>query len=144
MVKKAVIIIFLVTIILIMGAKLLNKPLRQGLVTIGGKTIKVEVAQNIEEKEKGLSGRAGLPEGTGMLFVFPKPDDYGFWMKNMNFPIDIIWIGRDFKIVDISTEISPSTFPKTFLPKEPAQFVLEVNSGWAEQNKVAVGDRVEF
>lgn len=143
MVKKVAIIIFLVTLIL-MGALFLNKSPRQGLVTIGGKTIKVEMAQTLVERERGLSGKTILPEGTGMLFIFEKPDYYGFWMKDMNFPIDIIWIGRDYKIVDVSADVSPSTFPKTFSPKEPVQYILEVNSGWAEQNKVAVGDSIDF
>lgn len=140
MAEKAGIVIFLIALIFVMGTTFLNKPFRQSRVTIGGKTVKVEVAQSIKDKEKGLSGRAGLPEGSGMLFVFPKPDYYGFWMKDMNFPIDIIWIGQDYKVVDVSADVSPATFPKIFLPKEPAQFVLEVNSGWSKETKVMVGD----
>lgn len=146
MVKKAAIFIFLILtiIVFVMGFMLLNKPSRPGLVTVGEKTIKVEILKTLADREKGLSGRPSLLEGTGMLFVFEKPDFYSFWMKDMNFPIDIIWIGKDYKIVDISANVSPSTFPKTFLPKDPAQFVLEVNAGWAGLNKISVGDNTKF
>lgn len=144
MAKRAVIVIFLVTLIFVMGVELSNKPARRGSVLIGGKTIRVEVARTPEQREQGLSGRTVLPEDTGMLFIFEKPDFYGFWMKKMNFSIDIIWIGRDYKIVDVSADVSPLTFPRTFLPKEPAQFVLEVPSGWVNFNKISVGDPTKF
>src|SRR4026208_1251957 len=70
-------------------------------VTINGHTLNIEIAQTQIEREKGLSGRDTLPENSGMLFVFDKPDYYAFWMKDMKFPLDFIWI-RDQKVVQIT------------------------------------------
>jgi uncharacterized membrane protein (UPF0127 family) len=135
-------IIFLGILVHILSALYVNRSRGQGLVTIDGKAIKVEVAKTFEERERGLSGRAQLRDDIGMLFIFENPGIYGFWMKNMSFPIDIIWVGPDYKVVDVSARVSPSTFPKTFFPKEPVQYVLEVVSGWADINKVSVGKEV--
>ncbi|MBU4141500.1 DUF192 domain-containing protein, partial [Patescibacteria group bacterium] len=61
-------------------------------IKIGGKIIKVEIADMPEKQAKGLSGRKFLAENHGMLFVFTSPDHYSFWMKDMNFSLDFIWI----------------------------------------------------
>lgn len=144
MVRKVAVIVFLTASVLVMGAIFSHKAFRLGAVTIRGETLKVEIAQTPKEKERGLSGKLSLPKDLGMLFVFDEPGIYGFWMKDMNFPIDIIWISQDSKIIDISPDILPSTFPDTFSPKLPAKYVLEVNAGWAEQHKVTVEDGVKF
>ncbi|OGG36778.1 hypothetical protein A2110_01050 [Candidatus Jorgensenbacteria bacterium GWA1_54_12] len=95
------------------------------------------------EKMRGLSGRAELPENHGMLFVYNRPGRYGFWMKDMRFPIDIIWLSKGFTIVDITPHISPDSFPKVFRPKEPAQYVLEVNADFAEKHHLSIGDSLK-
>lgn len=111
---------------------------------VGDSTIKTQVAQSAQEKERGLSGRESLAEDEGLLFVFDRPGFYPFWMKDMNFPIDIIWIGGDKKIVDLSENITPETFPQTFVSKVPARYVLEVNAGWVLKKMVQVGQAVAF
>src|SRR5512136_601336 len=73
-------------------------------VMVGGVRFEVEVAQTPGTREKGLSGRTGLVDGQGMLFVFDKPDRYMFWMKDMLFPIDIIYI-RGGRIVDMALDL---------------------------------------
>ena len=62
----------------------------------------------------------------------------------MKFPIDIIWIGEDKKIVDIKTNISPQTFPEIFTSRQPARYVLEVNSGWVDENKIEIEDKIWY
>ena len=64
------------------------------IVNIVGKTLQVDLALTDEEKARGLSGRESLDEDEGMLFVFDVPGNYGFWMKDMNFAIDIIWLNE--------------------------------------------------
>lgn len=113
-------------------------------VSIAGKVIEVELALSPEEKARGLSGREELPEDRGMLFVFDKPDFYGFWMKDMLISLDIIWISLDFKVVHIEKNVSPETYPEVFVPSAKAQYVLEVNSGFSDANDLKVGDKVEF
>ena len=69
--------------------------------------VQAEVADTDASRQQGLMFRENLPEGQGMLFVFGTEGRYGFWMKNMKFPIDIIWIDQEKKIVDMKLDLSP-------------------------------------
>lgn len=113
-------------------------------VTIGNTVVAVELAETPAERTMGLSGRPFLSEGEGMLFMFDHPDRYGFWMPDMHFAIDIVWIGPDWRIVDISPNVSPDSYPNVFQPMTPAQYVLEVPNGFAGRYGWKVGDKVEF
>ena len=112
------------------------------VIQIGDATLRVEVADTDQKRVQGLSGRPSLAKNEGILFVFEEPGRYGFWMKDMNFSIDIIWIGQDKKVVEIMNTIVPETFPEVFYSKEPIQYVLEVNAGWAKENDVQLRDKV--
>lgn len=107
-------------------------------------TIYVTVAKTPATREQGLSGYTSLGADKGMLFIFPTPDKPDFWMKDMNFSLDMIWITNDRKIIGVSSNISPNTYPKTFSPPDKIQFVLEVNAGAAEKFGLAVGTTVVF
>lgn len=101
-------------------------------ITVDGRTIQVEVADTEALREQGLSDRASLPAGRGMLFVFDEPGDYGFWMRNMRFPLDIVWLEREgegYRAVDITRNVLPDTFPQVFYPPRPVKYVLETNPG---------------
>src|SRR3989344_9043068 len=92
-----VIVLILVIYQLLTVVKIDNTP----YIKIAGQTIKVDLVLTPAEQEKGLSGRSELKEGEGMLFVFNKPDKHLFWMKDMNFPIDIIWLDVNKKVIYI-------------------------------------------
>ena len=77
-----------------------------------------------------------------MFFIFPLSARYGFWMKDMNFPIDIIWIDGSYRKVETTTNITPDTYPTTFHPYLPAKYVLEVNAGFVRKQNIYVGDRI--
>ena len=113
-------------------------------VKIAGVTLKVDLALTSEAQEQGLSGRSGLKEDEAMLFVFDHIDKYPFWMKDMNFPIDIIWVGEDLRVVYIKKSALPESYPETFTPNQNAKYVLEVMSSFSEKNNLKVGDKVEF
>lgn len=113
-------------------------------VKIGGQILKTELALTSEMQQKGLSGRKELKEDESMLFVFNYPNRYSFWMKEMNFPIDIIWINEDLKVVYIKKNATPESYPASFLPNENASYVLEVFSSFSDKNNLQVGDKVEF
>jgi len=113
-------------------------------VEIEGRVINVEVADDMLEQTRGLSGRTLLGEGNGMLFVYEDPEKQGFWMKDMNFSIDIIWIGEDSSVVWIEKSVSPDTYPKVFHPESPAKYVLEVPAGYSEKISIDIGDSVYF
>ncbi len=106
--------------------------------------VRVAIAATNESRARGLSGYPALAEGAGMLFFFEYPGKPPFWMKEMHFPIDIIWISSDWKIVDITEAAAPESYPKTFLPQDDAQYVLEVNAGFAKAHNLSIGRSVTF
>lgn len=113
-------------------------------VKIAGQSIKVDLAVTTEEKMQGLGGRSGLKEDEGMLFVFDKPGQYYFWMKDMNFPIDMIWIGKNNEVVYIKKDARPELYPESYGSDQDAKYVLEVSSGFSEKNNLKEGDSAEF
>lgn len=116
----------------------------QGIVVMPRQTIKVEIASTASARERGLSGRENLIPGRGMLFVFPKRGSHAFWMKGMEFPIDIIWIDGN-KIADIAARaFSPldGEEPRIYRPRGEANFVLEARAGSAEMLGWKIGDEV--
>lgn len=113
-------------------------------VKIGNFVINVDVADDDQEREKGLSGRESISETEGMLFVFDIPREYSFWMKDMKFPIDIVWIDENQNIIYIEEGILPETYPLTFKPPRDSKYVLEIGSQISTKNNLKIGDKVEF
>lgn len=109
-------------------------------VQVGGRGFRVEVAASNAAREKGLSRRPVLATEAGMLFVLPAPGFHGFWMKDMAFPIDLIWISPD-RVVLGAQRLTPCTAQSCPIhyPPGPAAYVLEVNAG---RFAGKVGDRV--
>ena len=114
------------------------------IVKINNVVLNIEVADTDEERTQGLSGREKLEEGTGMLFVFEKEGYYGIWMKDMKFSIDIIWLDKNKKIVQIEKNVSPETYPRVFQPFNLNLYVLEVSVGFLSKNNIKIGDFVAF
>lgn len=115
-------------------------------VKINDLVIPVEIVQTAEAIQKGLSGRSSLPVDQGMLFLFPKPSIYRFWMPDMYFSIDIIWINNGI-VVDTDENLSTDfdrENPVFYTPNVPARQVLEVNAGFVKANKIKKGDRVSL
>ncbi|MCC7469972.1 MAG: DUF192 domain-containing protein [Bacteroidetes bacterium] len=104
--------------------------------------IVADISDTSAKRGLGLSFRKSLKNNEGMYFVFDKPQVYAFWMKDMNFSIDIIWINEDNKIVDITKDLSPETYPNAFSPVSPARYVLEVPAGFSDENGINIGDEV--
>lgn len=113
-------------------------------VTIARTTFSVTVADTDSERQQGLSGVPGLPEGAGKLFLFDVPGQPAFWMKDMRFSIDIVWIDAHWKVIDISEHLSPDTYPQTFAPRAPVRYVLEVPAGTVDSRGISIGDEVLF
>lgn len=113
-------------------------------ISIGEVTIPVTIADTPDERELGLSGTEYLKEGTGKLFVFDTPGLYGFWMKDMAYSIDIIWIDADLRVVSISKDISERSYPEVFYPPTDIAYVLEVNSGFSTKHNIAQNQLLTF
>jgi uncharacterized membrane protein (UPF0127 family) len=109
-------------------------------VEVGGQVFSVEIANTPELRHLGLGERDSLPEDAGMLFLFDRPDTYGFWMKGMRFPIDIAWI-YDGRIIHIERRV-PADSVRTMYPGTPATMVLETNAGALDS--INIGSEVVF
>ena len=109
---------------------------------VGGTQFTVDVASTNADRAKGLSGREDLAPGHGLLFAFAQEGFYSFWMKDMNFPIDIVWIDSDWVVRDITQNIAPESFPASYRSFVPIQYVLEVNA-WGASD-IEIGDVVSF
>ena len=113
-------------------------------IEISGRMVQAEIADTPAEREKGLSGREELAPGEGMLFVFPEDGVYSFWMKDMRFAIDILWISREGVIVDVRENVSPESYPAAFTPRGEARYAVELPAGYAEEYSVRPGDAVRL
>lgn len=105
--------------------------------------ISVEIADDNNEREKGLMFRERLDENSGMLFVFDDESYRSFWMKNTLIPLDIIFIGKNFEIVDIKNAVPCREYPcALYKSSKPAKYVLEVKGNFTMRNKVGIGDKI--
>ena len=109
-------------------------------IVIRGHIFKIETVVSESAKEKGLGGRQSICADCGMLFVFDKPGKYGFWMKDMQFALDLLWL-KDGRVIFLKKNIAPS-FMQTMLPAEKADRVLELNAGTVDKLGIAVGDQI--
>lgn len=108
------------------------------------KCMKLERAAMPEARQHGLSNREYLPRHEGMLFIFNEPGEHCFWMKDMKFSIDIIWLDQDKKVVDIKENVAPDTYPNSFCPTSLSKYVVEVNAGVTRQAGLGVGSAIDL
>lgn len=125
-----------------------NEPKQFSTLIIGGKTYRIEVAKTQNQQILGLSGRDEIGSD-GLLFIFPNESRQTFWMKDMKFDLDFIWI-RDGKVSEINFNVKKpeegtnASDLSRYRPEEPADMMLEVVAGFAEKESVQVGDSVEL
>ncbi len=113
-------------------------------ISIGHDNLIAEVAETEAERQLGLGNRKQLAADAGMLFVFNHPERYGFWMKDTLIPLDMIWIDENKKIVDIKSDVLPSSYPKVFYPQSTALYVLETSAFFATKHELKIGDKLIF
>jgi len=149
--KKTIFAVGLLVAVIIIGVALSfidGGATKRTRVAIGGQTIYVEVADTTETQARGLSFRNSIGPNDGMLFVFDSPGNYGFWMKDMRFPIDIVWINND-KVVGFEENIDPQIGVQTedlkiYYPPEPVNRVLEIRAGGVGSLGIRTGDRFQI
>jgi len=125
-----------------------STPTAEASAQINSQECDLDIEDTDEERMKGLSDRDNLNEDAGMLFVFEKKDRYSFWMKNVKFPLDIIFID-DNKIVDMYKNVPAQADKDTaslplYTSKAPANYVLEIKGGLADEYEFKIGDTVEI
>ena len=118
-------------------------------VKIKNLTIHVDLAVTQDQQEKGLSVKDNMTDNEGMLFPFKTPGDYSFWMKDMKFPLDILWVNSSSQIHHIEKNLQPCTFI-LFCPSvspgthSNSTYVLEVNADYTSKHNINVGDKVNI
>ena len=127
------------------GSSFSNNPvqLETGVLNIDGQELKIEIASTDSDQYRGLSNRDSLCSGCGMLFDFSDYDKLAFVMRDMRFPLDIIFINNN-KVINIAANLAPEgNKPKNiYYSNGKANRVLEVNSGYCEKNGIKVGDNI--
>ncbi len=113
-------------------------------IFVGQSHFTVELARSSAEQALGLGKRGGLNPDSGMLFIFSKPSIQNFWMKDMEFPIDMVWIDENKKVIGFAENALPEDFPKVYSSPKPASYVLEIGAGQVKIKSIQVGDEVNF
>lgn len=107
---------------------------------IGNRTFLVEIANNDPDRARGLMERPSLPPDRGMIFVFAREEPRSFWMKNVPFPLDIIFLDAGGKVVDIKRMLPLDL--RSVPSARPAKYAIEVNAGVAAEVGLKVGDAI--
>ena len=138
--------LFCVALALALAARALAAPAVVPLTLPSGTVLQVEVMVKDEDRSMGLMFRPSLPRERGMLFVFETPDFHGIWMKNCRFPIDILWLDEERRIVHVAEAVPPCKAEPcpTYSPLRRAAYVVELNAGQARREKAVVGGEVAF
>ena len=113
-------------------------------LTLGGVALAASVADTTSERQQGLSGTPYLPTGVVKLFIFDEAGLWGFWMKEMKYPIDIIWLDEHKEVVYIEHYLTPESYPKTVTPPGNAKYVIETKAGFAAANNLTIGTKGEW
>lgn len=116
----------------------------QPRVILRDTTYHVSVMRTEAELQKGLSGTDSLPTGQAMLFVFSDDAKWTMWMKDMKYPIDIVWLDANANVVYTVKKAQPSSYPKTFGPVTDSRYVIELPSGTIEQTGISIGDKAQL
>jgi hypothetical protein len=126
---------------------IVDKIIRHDMTVLMPKgALEVEVADTYASRELGLSGRDKMGDDEGMLFIFEEPGRYGFWMKDMKFPLDMVWINQNGIVVNVERNVTPESYKekKTYINQSDASYVLEINAGLAERFGLYIGSKVKI
>lgn len=141
--KKLLLILIPILILLIIGAFFYNfYQFSRPTVEINGQKFNLLVAKTDKDKQIGLSKYKNLPQDKGMIFIFDKPGSYPFWMKDMKFPIDILFIKQNTIVT--SYKNVPINNLTIYTPTESVDKVLEINAGLSDKYNISAGNTVKF
>ncbi len=115
-------------------------------LTIRGKKLNAMVSKTYWERVIGLMHRGGMGTNECMLFVLPYSHRHGIWMRNMKFPIDVIWLDDRKRIVHIERSLPPcmSFNCKVYSPDKDSRYIVELQSGYTKRNRIKINDAAEF
>jgi hypothetical protein len=130
----------------VLAARAAATPAVVPLTLPSGTVLQAEVMVKDEDRAMGLMFRPSLPKDRGMLFVFGSSEFHGIWMKNCRFPIDILWLDEERKVVHLAEAVPPCKAEPcpVYTPLRRAVYVVELNAGQARREKALVGATLEF
>lgn len=117
---------------------------RTATLYLGEGAFVAQVANTDRTRTKGLSDTARLPADEVMLFVFDNDSKWGIWMKDMHYSLDIVWLDESKKVVDMALGVSPESYPKVFIPKKEARYVVELVAGTVKKEAIREGQQAVF
>lgn len=141
---SSIVIYLCLAVILLVSGFIAFSFLNDRTVIINERRLNVLVADSSAERQQGLSGRNRLKDNEGMLFEFDSDGVYCFWMKDMKFAIDMIWLDKNKKVVHVQENATPDSYPESFCPNSEARYVLEISAGNANKIDIKLGDQVTF
>lgn len=132
----------LIVVIAISGVGLLwwQMDSQQSSLRLNGQSYHISVLRTQNDLTRGLSGTESLATNEAMVFVFPKDAKWEIWMKDMNYPIDIVWLDSAKNVIYTVKDAQPSSYPKTFKPETDSRYVIELPSGTIERTGIKNGD----
>lgn len=111
---------------------------------VGDGVFTARVAKTDSQRAKGLSGVNNLPKHQAMLFIFPKSEPHGIWMKDMRIPIDVVWLDESKKVIHIVRDMDPTSYPTIYRPQAPARYVVELPAGTVKERAIRLGTIARF
>ncbi len=133
----AVLLIFTVLLFTILSKS-------QVILRINNSRYYLNIASSNEQLARGLSGVENMPKNEGMLFVLPNSSKACFWMKQMDFNLDIIWLNEQKQVVHLEKNLSPKSYPKTYCSNQNSKYVIEMNSGFIGSKNIYLGEKLNF
>ena len=132
--------------VLALAGRALAGPAVIPLTLPSGSVLQVEVMVKDEDRAMGLMFRPSLPKDRGMLFIFERSDFHSIWMKNCKFPIDIVWLDEERKVVHVADSVPPCKADPcpVYNPLRRASYVVELNAGQAKREKAVLGSTLSF
>lgn len=140
--KYRIFLTLVVGALIVLGFGIAQRANEQGF-RVRGQHFSVEWVTSPEAQRQGLSGRDNIDAKQVMLFAFDAAGERCFWMQDMKFNIDIVWIGSDKKVVALKENVSPDTYPESFC-YDNAQYVAEFAAGTVQKTGLKSGDKVSF
>ncbi len=137
--RKHKILLGLLAVLIFAGGIVYQRHYDKTHFTLSGHSFIKEVVNTEKTRAKGLSGRENLAGNAAMIFVFDAPDMRCFWMKEMKFPIDMVWVNAGKVVVAVEANVTPATFPTNFCHAD-AQYVVELKAGTAKDLGIKPGD----
>lgn len=120
----------------------LSRP--QVTVRLGDGVFHASLATTPKTREKGLSGTKQLGATDALLFVFKENGKYAVWMKDMHYPLDVVWLSGAKQVVHIERNMQPDSYPKTYVPKADARYVIEFAAGTVDHKAITLGSFAHF